>query len=82
MKCRRKLTEALIEAGMRCVDSLRCLKASAHHKGICGVISELLVLDDVSTAIEHGCGHCMNDAWLICTLQGSDEIHVRQFKGN
>jgi hypothetical protein len=46
------------------------------------VISELLVLDDVATAIENSSGHRMNDAWLICTLQGSDEIHGRKFKGN
>jgi hypothetical protein len=46
------------------------------------VICELLVLNDVAAAIKHGSSHGMNDAWLIRTLQGSDEIHARKFKGN
>jgi hypothetical protein len=45
------------------------------------VISELLVLDDVSAAIEDSSSHRMNDARLIGALQGSDEIHARSLKG-
>jgi acid stress-induced BolA-like protein IbaG/YrbA len=45
------------------------------------VISELLVLDDIATTIEHCSRHRMNDAWLISTLQGSDEIHALSLKG-
>jgi hypothetical protein len=45
------------------------------------VICELLVLNDVATAIEHSSSHRVNDAWLICTLQGSDEIHALSLKG-
>jgi hypothetical protein len=45
------------------------------------VIRELLVLNDVSTAIKYGSSHRMNDAWLIRTLQGSDEIHAQSLKG-
>jgi hypothetical protein len=56
------------------------LKAGTHHKGICCVIRELLVLDDVAAAIKHSSGHRVNDAWLIRTLQGSDEIHVLSLK--
>jgi hypothetical protein len=44
------------------------------------VISELLVLDDIAAAIKHSSGHRVNDAWLICTLQGSDEIHALSLK--
>jgi hypothetical protein len=81
MKCRRKLAETLIEALLSCIKALRSLKASAHDEGVGCVICELLVLNDVSAAIKHSCGHRVNDAWLICTLQGSDEIHVQSLKG-
>ena len=56
-------------------------QASAHHKGIGGVIRKLLVLNDVAAAIEHSTRHRVNDAGLICTLQGSDEIHAQSLKG-
>jgi hypothetical protein len=45
------------------------------------VICELLVLNDVSAAVKHSSSHRMNNAWLICALQGSDEIHVQSLKG-
>jgi len=45
------------------------------------VIRELLVLNDVAAAIEHSGCHRVNDARLICTLQGSDEIHAQSLKG-
>jgi len=44
------------------------------------VIRELLVLNDIAVAVKDGSGHCVNDAWLIRTLQGSDEIHVLSLK--
>jgi hypothetical protein len=39
------------------------------------VISKLLVLDDVAPAMQNGRSHGVDNARLISTLQGSDEIH-------
>jgi hypothetical protein len=46
----RKLSEAVIQALLRSFQTLAGLKACAHHKCIGWLISELLVLDDISTA--------------------------------
>ena len=62
------------------IESLTCFKASTHHKGIGGGVSELLILNDVAAAIEHSSGHRVNDAWLIGALQGSYEIHAMSLK--
>jgi hypothetical protein len=80
MKRWGEFIEPIVKALMGGIDTLRRFKTSAHDECIGGVICELLVLDDISTAIEYGSRHCMNDAWLICTLQGSDEIHVPSLK--
>jgi hypothetical protein len=44
------------------------------------MICELLILDDVAAAVKYGSCHRMDNAWLISTLQGSDEIHTQSLK--
>jgi hypothetical protein len=58
------------------LEVLRGLNARAHHKGICGVVGKLLVLNNIAFAEKNSARHRMDYAWLVLTLKGCDEIHA------
>jgi pantothenate synthetase len=71
--------ERWLELSKARLQDLSCLferlcgfKTSTHHESVCGVISELLILNDVALCCQDSAGHGMNNAGLISTLQGSD----------